>query len=203
MRAICCPTTTRTGAVFGFAEAPLSDSAHLETGTRVEQVKIQGTPASEVPTDLTFTPVSGSVGLVYDATKQVGLGLMLTSAARAPAQTELFAQGPHDGPGTYEIGNPALKEERANSLEGTLRLRYSAVRVDASLWTARFSNYIYGNLTGSTCDEDGTCVPNDSLEFKQLLYQQADATFRGAETTVTVPLLSDAGSGKLDFLVLA
>ncbi len=196
------PTTTKTGAAFGFAEAPLSDHSHLEAGMRVEQVKVQGTPASEVLTDLTFTPVSGSVGLVYDVSKQVGLGLMLTSAARAPAQTELFAQGPHDGPGTYEIGNPALKEERANSLEGTLRLRYSAVRVDASLWMARFSNYIYGDLTGSTCDEAGICVPNDILEFKQLLYQQADATFRGAETTVTVPLLADAGSGKLDFLVL-
>ena len=192
------PTTTKTAAAFGFAEAPLSDNSHLEAGMRVEQVKIQGTPASDVPADLTFTPVSGSLGLVYDATKQVGLGLMLTSAARAPAQTELFARGPHDGPGTFETGDPALGIERANSIEGTLRLRYSAVRVDASLWMARFSNYIYGNLTGRTCDEDGNCVANDSQEFKELNYAQRDATFRGAEAKMTLPLMANGGSGKLD-----
>jgi iron complex outermembrane receptor protein len=192
------PTTTSTVAVFGFAEAPLSDKAHLEVGTRVEQVKIQGTPASNVPTDRTFTPVSGSVGLVYDATKQVGLGLMLTSAARAPAQTELFARGPHDGPGTFETGDPTLEMERANSIEGTLRLRYSAVRVDTSLWMARFNNYIYGDLTGRTCDEDGICVADNSQEFKELNYRQRDATFRGAETKLTMPLLDDAGHGQLD-----
>lgn len=192
------PTTTKTGAAFGFAEAPLTDSAHLEFGVRIEQVKIQGTPASDVATDRTFTPISGSAGVVFDASKQVGLGLMLTSAARAPAQTEMFARGPHDGPGTFETGDPTLDEERANSIEGTLRLRYDTVHVDTSLWMARFNNYIYGDLTGRTCDEDHNCVPNDSLEFKELNYQQQDATFRGAETKLTFPFLNDAKTGKLE-----
>ncbi len=117
------PTRTRSFAGFAFAESMLSDAFHLQYGARLEEVAVHGTPASDVFTKRSFTPVSGSVGLLYDVSEVVKLGLTVSSAARAPAQTELFARGPHDGPGTFETGDPALKIERANSLEGTLRIR--------------------------------------------------------------------------------
>ncbi len=63
------PTTTDTYAVFVFAEAPLGKAVDLQTGARVEQVKIDGTPASDVPTSRDFTPVSGSIGLLFNAAK--------------------------------------------------------------------------------------------------------------------------------------
>ncbi|MES1146943.1 MAG: TonB-dependent receptor, partial [Solimonas sp.] len=87
------PTVTQTEALFAFAESPLSQVVRLQAGARVEHVKIDGTPASDVSTTRNFTPVSGSVGVVYDATSTVRLGLTASSAARAPAQTELFARG--------------------------------------------------------------------------------------------------------------
>jgi iron complex outermembrane recepter protein len=191
------PTTTRSAAMFGFAELPLGDRAHVEAGARIEQVKAEGTPASGVLTARDFTPGSASLGVVFDPTPQVGLGLMLSSAARAPAQTELFARGPHDGPGTFETGDATLSVERANSLEGTLRLRFNDVHVDTSLWVAKFNNYIYGRLTGRTCDDDGDCVADDSLELRELNYLQTDAIFRGAEVKVTLPLYDGGALGKL------
>ncbi len=134
-----------------------------------ESVDIEGTPASDVFTKRNFTPVSGSLGVVFDASKTTRLGVTLTSAARAPAQTELFARGPHDGPGTFETGDPTLGEERANSLEGTLRFNSGkALTLEGALWIAKFSNYIYGNITGRTCDGDGNCVADDSLDLKEL-----------------------------------
>jgi iron complex outermembrane receptor protein len=196
------PTTTTTQAAFGFAEAPLTGSARLQFGARAEHVDVEGTPASDVPTSRRFTPVSASAGVVFDATPIVRLGVTLSSAARAPAQTELYARGPHDGPGTFETGDAALDVERANSLEGSIRIRMENVRFDGSVWGAKFNNYIYGALTGRTCDEGGVCVDDDSQELKELNYTQLGATFWGAEGKATVGLF-DGASGKMSAELLA
>jgi iron complex outermembrane recepter protein len=196
------PTTTRTRAVFWFGEAPLSKSVRLQTGARVERVDIAGTPAAGVSTARAFTPASASFGLVIDASEAVRLGMTLTSAARAPAQTELFARGPHDGPGTFETGDPTLGSERANSLEGTLRLNRPRTELEGSLWIARFNNYIYGDLTGRTCDENGNCVLGSGLDYKELNYTQVDSTFRGAEGKASFTL-GDTTNGKLRLDLLA
>ena len=196
------PTTTETYAGFAFADAPLSEVLDLQAGARVEHVKVDGTPASDVATSRDFTPTSGSVGLLIAATKTVSFGVTLSSTARAPAQTELFARGPHDGPGTFETGDPTLDMERANSLEGSMRVRTDAVRLDVSLWGARFSNYIFGQLTGRTCDDAGNCVVGDTEELKELFYEQQDAKFWGAEAKSTFGLYTGS-SGKLEALLLA
>ena len=44
------PTTTKTQALFAFAEVPLGKNVRLQTGARVEHVDIDGTPASDVLT---------------------------------------------------------------------------------------------------------------------------------------------------------
>ncbi|MBI1329994.1 MAG: TonB-dependent receptor [Alphaproteobacteria bacterium] len=190
------PTTTKSFAGFAFTEAPLGSALKLQAGGRVEQVDITGTPVTGLFTKTSFTPVSGSVGLLYDATDWLKLGITASSAARAPAVTELFAHGPHDGPNTYEIGDPNLGLERANSLEGTMRVELNAVNFEGSLWTTQFKGYIYGDLDGQTCDESGTCVVGGALDFKHLLYKQQDAKFWGLEGKAEVPLM-DAGSGSL------
>jgi len=196
------PTLTRTEAAFAFAEAPLTNALKLQTGARLEDVRIDGTPASDVPVSREFSPVSGSVGLVYDLNSITRLGLTASSAARAPGQTELFARGPHDGPGTFETGDPDLKLERSNSLEGTLRIRTDNVRFEGSLWGAKFSDYIFGQLTGRTCDDEGECVDDDSQELKELIYRQLGATFWGAEGKAKFSI-ADVAHGSLEVQTLA
>jgi len=189
------PTQTRSFAGFAFAESRLTDNLHAQFGARIESVGIHGTPISNIFTKRTFTPISGSAGVLYDVSDVVKLGLTFSSAARAPAQTELFARGAHDGPGTYEIGDPNLKIERANSLEGTLRVRTDRVNFNGSLWAADFSHYIYGHLTGNTCDENGLCGPGIG-DLKELIYSQHRSRFWGMEGKSTV-LLFTADSGVL------
>ena len=196
------PTTTKTAAAFFFTELPVTEQFRFQAGARVEDVKVRGTPSSDVQTERGFTPISGSVGALYDIVPGIHVGLTASSAARAPAQTELFARGAHDGPGTFETGDPALKIERANSLEASLRIHREQVTFEASVWGARFQNYIVGALTGRTCDEDGVCAAGDEEELKELNYGQVDATFYGVEGKSTVPLLGDEQSGKLAAIVL-
>ena len=195
------PTSTETQAVFAFAEAPLGDKVRLQTGARIENVDVTGTPASDVLTKRRFTPVSGSLGALFTVNEHAKLGLTFTSAARAPAQTEMFARGPHDGPGTFETGDPTLDAERANSLEATLRLKRDHFGFEGALWQAHFDHYIYGALTGRTCDAAGVCVDDDSGELKELNYIQAGASFTGAEGKASFPLSSGSNGGlHLDLL---
>lgn len=190
------PARMTSGALFGFTEAQLATALKLQLGARVEQVGIDGTPITDEPTDRSFTPASASAGLVFDASGSLRLGFTFSSAARAPAMTELFARGPHDGPMTFEIGDPRLGVERANSLEATMRWRAGRVHADGALWTARFSHFIHGELTGRSCDEAGLCVDGDGQELRELLYVQRGARFTGAEAHADIDLLQVA-AGKL------
>lgn len=196
------PTHTRSYAGFVFFEVPLAQSLSVQAGARVEQDRIEGTPASLVPASLDFTPVSGSVGIVWNASETVKLGLTVSSAARTPAQTELFAKGPHDGPGTFETGDPSLTNERANSIEGTVRLSLDGLSLEGALWGVAYDNYIFGDLTGRTCDEAGNCVPGNSEELHELFYRQRDARFWGMEAKGTLDL-GELGDGMLSANILA
>lgn len=196
------PTQTNSRAGFGFAESKLSQALTLQLGARVESVNVEGTPLSDQKTSLDFTPVSGSVGLLFDASQTLKLGLTLSSTARAPAQTELFARGPHDGPATYETGDPSLGIERANSVEASVRVRREMISFDGALWMSSFNNYIYGRLTGETCDEDGNCFPGNAQDLRELRYEQRDATYRGAEAKSTISL-SKTADGTLAMVLLA
>ncbi len=175
------PTITQTIAGYVFVDTPLATRLRLQAAGRVEHVRVDGTPASNIATSNHFTPLSGSVGALYEASRAVKLGLTFSSTGRAPAQTELYARGAHDGPDTFETGDPGLKVERANSLEGTVRINTGAFRFEGSLYYTWFHNYIYGDLTGRTCDDDGVCDIGGDGDLRELNYRQQGARFRGAE----------------------
>jgi iron complex outermembrane receptor protein len=190
------PTLSRSAAIFGFAEAPLADIAKLQFGVRIEDARIDGHRGTPESVSRSYTPFSASVSAVFTPAQALQLGVTLASTARAPAQTELFAQGPHDGPGTFERGAADLDTERSNAIEGTLHWRGGATHVEAAVWGARFQRFIYGAFTGNTCDDEGVCAPDDAGELRELVYGQRDATFRGAELAVDRELGQVAG-GKL------
>lgn len=190
------PTITNTFAGYVFADTPIGSRLNLETSARIENVHINGTPASGFKTARDFTPISGAAGLLYTATDWLKLGFTASTAGRAPAQTELFARGGHDGPGTYETGDPLLKIERANSLEATARVKLDKFTMDVSLWSSWFDNYIYGDLTGRMCEDDGSCAVGGPGDLKELFYRQSGAHFRGVEGKANYALW-DEGSGVL------
>lgn len=183
------PTTTQSEAAYLFTEVPLTDILHVQASGRVEHVRVEGTPASNVFTSREYTPVSGAIGALLDVGSHVKLGLTGSSTGRAPAITELFARGGHDGPNTFETGDPTLKIERANSIEATLRYDMDRFHFDGSLYSTWFNNYIYGDLTGRTCSDDGTCAVGGSGDLSELNYRQQGAHFRGAEGKASYDLL--------------
>lgn len=197
------PTLTQSQAGFAFVESRLSKTVQLQLATRLESVSVGGTPASDNFTHRRFTPISGSAGLLYTASGAVKLGLTLTSAARAPNQVELFARGAHDGPQTFETGDRLLQIERANSIEGTIRVKTDRATFEGALWGALFKDFIYGRLTGRTCETNGVCAEGLSLGLKELRYAQRNAIFWGAEAKLAWTIAQTKARGQLDGLILA
>ncbi len=195
------PTTTESEAGYLFLETQPTDRLHLELSGRVEHVGETGTPASNIFTQRSYTPVSGAAGLLYELGEAIKLGMTFSSTGRAPAITELFARGAHDGPGTFETGNPDLTVERAKSLEATLRVHSGGFKFTGSIYSSWFDNYIYGDLTGRTCDEAGLCTSATDGDFRELFYQQQGAHFRGLEGQASYDVI-DSGAGLLEVSLL-
>jgi iron complex outermembrane receptor protein len=196
------PTRTQNRALFGFAESKLSERLRLQFGARVEDVDVEGTPVTDVATSRGFTPISGAAGLVFEPAASWRVGFALSTSARAPAQTELYARGMHEATATFETGDPDLGLERANSAELSLRWRGARVHADGSVWASDFRNFIYGEFTGRTCSEEGECIDGDGEELTELFYTQRGALFRGAEAHAEIELLHQAG-GDLHLNLLA
>jgi iron complex outermembrane receptor protein len=94
----------------------------------------------------------------------------LSRTARAPSAEELFANGPHAGTEAFEIGDPALKTEKATSAEAILRAGGPDASLEASAYYTWFGDFIFDARTGAV--QDGLPV---------FAGRQADARWYGFE----------------------
>jgi iron complex outermembrane receptor protein len=183
-------TKTRSHGLF-WMEHGQWDAFEVDLGVRLDRVR---TDAADLPRR-SFSPVSLSAGALWRFNDAWRLSVNLDRAERAPAEEELFADGPHVATGSYEIGDPTFREERADQIE--LGLHYHGERFDAkaSVYNTRFDGFIYLAETGLfTPPEPG----EDPLPIR--LWTQDDARFRGIEAEVTAHLLDDE-RGNLDLRV--
>ncbi len=174
-------TNTRSLGVFGVARGKF-DPFQLDLGARVD--KVESDPEGGSSRD--FRPLSLSAALSWKLDEQWRLTANLDHAERAPAEEELFADGPHIATLAYEIGDAGLGKEKANQLE--LGAQYRGERIDAKLsaYYNRFDDFIYLVDTGESWywDEE-----DEELPIRQ--WSQADARFHGFEGEATFHLVDD------------
>ena len=154
------------------------ESAHLDADAD-SQIAANGGLIGTVPISASFTPISASVGANYEFATGWRAGLSLSHSERAPAIDELFANGPHGGSETFEIGDPTLGKEASNAIELSLHRTTGPVHVQGSLYYSRFSNFIFQAPTGAA--RDGLPV---------FSYREGKANYSGFE------LQADARLGK-------
>jgi iron complex outermembrane receptor protein len=141
---------------------------------------------STTPDTRSFTNVSASAGAFWRPSDPLFLALTLSLSGRAPTEFELFADGPHEGTGTWEVGDPTLSSEEALSLEATLRWTGDSTRVQAHAWAARYDGFIEERPTGEIYDD-----------LPVFNFRQTDADFVGFEVEATQTLLTRA-EGRLE-----
>jgi iron complex outermembrane receptor protein len=186
---------TNRGAAYFYNELWLTDTLRTLLAGRIETVRFDGTagifpPALVPPPDnpllslqsLGFNPASISFSVVKDLPSWMIASATVSRIERAPTALELFAHGSHDSPGTFEIGNPALKIETANSAELGLKRIDGAFRFDGKVYYTYYNNFIFRQATGILCgDTFATCGNGIDTGFIQTIYAQRDAIFRGGE----------------------
>jgi iron complex outermembrane receptor protein len=195
------PTKSWQFAGYLFEERQLTSALEAQVGLRIEGASVRGTPLDATSKKTRrFVPVSGSVGLLFQPRRNVTLGLTGSVSQRAPGDAELFARGPHEATGTYELGSSSLDPETGYT--GELRYEWDQGRIHLSgaAFMTYYEDYIFGNLTGFEVDEDGVLVPDgtpDSLD--QLFYISRDALFYGGELSLRADLFEIAsGNVRLD-----
>lgn len=99
-----------------------------------------------------FDTFSASLGGSYGLTPDWRIGATLSRTGRAPGPEELFANGPHAGTQSFEIGNPDFRTERATSIDASLHGRGEGWHLELSLYYSWFANFIYERQSGELVD---------------------------------------------------
>jgi iron complex outermembrane receptor protein len=124
-----------------------------------------------------FDAFSAALGAQYTVAPGWRIGLNASRTERAPSSEELFANGPHGGTQSFEVGDPNLDMERSWGLEGTIRGAGEGYSLGVSVYHSWFNGYIYETPTGAI---------RDDLPVFQ--YFQASARYYGAEFEGSVKL---------------
>ncbi len=112
-----------------------------------------------------FTPVSVSLGAVWDFTPGYNLGLALSHAQRAPSASELLSFGPHIGTRTYEVGalfdlhheddeahfelsDQDIRLETSNNIDLTFRKHEGNLGIILNAFFNKVDDYYFQNDTG-------------------------------------------------------
>lgn len=175
------PSVTNNLAVFLYEEIA-RERATWQLGARVERQKVQPDAATGFPAR-SHTGASLSGGLVWKFDATWSLAVSLNRSERAPNAQELYADGPHAGTGSYEIGDAGLGVERAHGFDLSLRKRTGRVTGVATVFVNDFSGYIFEEPTGA--EED---------ELPVYAFVQRDARFHGAELELIAHLHETTGS---------
>ncbi|ATQ67544.1 MULTISPECIES: TonB-dependent receptor [Methylosinus] len=184
------PTESRSIAFYSFNELALSTATRLQLAGRIEQVETSGKtpnlfvdPSLSIGYQRNFAPKSLSFGLLHDLPFALTASLTASHVERAPRGPELFSHGVHDATGTFDIGNPNLSIESAQTVEAGLRRAEGPLRFEATVFYTHFNGFIYRRLTGESCDGDiESCTPSGAGgDVHQAVYSQRDANFVGGE----------------------
>jgi iron complex outermembrane receptor protein len=82
-----------------------SEAEHLEADHgAIESHDLENSLGGIQSSNASFTPISASIGAVWDFTEGYNLGLSYVHAQRAPSSSEIYSFGPHIGTSTYELG---------------------------------------------------------------------------------------------------
>jgi iron complex outermembrane receptor protein len=208
------PVETQSVAAFWFEEIDLSRNLRFQAATRIENTTVDGTGWSSFEGEVhgdhghftpetfqgerSFTPVSGSLGFLYQLPFQTVARLTGQYVERAPDAAELFSKGMHEATGTFEVGNPYLDVEKATTAEVGLKKATGAFRFDASAYYTRYNGFIYRELQGLSCggaaeggefdcaaaghdEEEGEGHDHEEEVFDLVFFRQRDANFYGFE----------------------
>lgn len=167
------PVTHSTSTAGFLVEEVDVGPVRMSAGARLESVKRK--PVTGL--DRSFHLASYSVGGLWPFTPGYAVGATVSIAQRAPAAEELYSGGPHDATVTFDIGNPNFKKETSRNVELSVQKTAGLVHWKANIFENHVKDFVFGHITGNLLDEEG----NPGSELRERIFEQSDASIRGAE----------------------
>jgi iron complex outermembrane recepter protein len=200
------PVDSRSLGLFVVEELAFGEH-RLEAGARLD--RSEHAPAAGEAEK--HTPLSLSLGAVFNLDPRHHLRIAAARSQRAPVAEELFAFGPHLATASFERGHAGLDVETATNLEIGLDRHNDRLTWSLALFYNRIADYIYQQEAADRLNADGSAAdPVAVAEFEEgepdrvngegeldahgalLLvdYRQASANFLGAEAEIGYALLT-------------
>lgn len=170
--AITPPVQQSAFALFGVEQLSW-ERVRLQFGARMEHNRYDPQGLDK----RSFTGVAASVGANFPLWRGGALVANYTTSFRSPALEELYANGPHAGNLTFEIGDVSLQRERGHGFETSLRQQSGRLRAEGSLFYYKMNNYVFLAPTGEIEDD-----------FPVGIYRQGPSRYRGAEGRLSAML---------------
>lgn len=171
-------TDTRATGLFVYEELTAGDwRIELAARRDWQEIDAVGRPSSS------HDPASFSAAAVWTFAPDYSLSLSATRSQRAPSAQELYARGVHLATNTYEIGDPTLDVETANTIDLTLRRTAGDTTFTLGIYQQRIDGYVFAD----TLDQ--------FEDFRLIRYTQRDARFTGVDGEIKhsfSPVLSAA-----------
>lgn len=118
-----------------------------------------------------FAAVTGSVGLVWNASEHTNVRFNVARGFRAPNMSELGSDGVHEGTVRYELGNPGLQAEHSWQADLGLDFTSRYLSAQVALFANRIDNYIFAKRIDRVVEEG----------YRTYAYTQGDARLLGFE----------------------
>jgi iron complex outermembrane receptor protein len=127
-----------------------------------------------------FSNISGSAGLAFEASKAVTLKFNLARGFRAPSIAELASNGAHEGTNRFEYGEQDLKSETSLQADAGIEISSEHVSFNANVFYNSISNFIYYRRLEAIGGGDSIInIGND--QFFAFRFAQNNAHLYGAE----------------------
>lgn len=126
-----------------------------------------------------YMGISGSVGALWQVSKQISFSSNISTAFRAPSVNELYSEGVHHGTAQYEIGDRTLKPERGFSWDANLKVNTYHTSSEIGVYAHYFDGYIY-------TEPSLTSILTLRGAFPVFQYRQASALISGIDASTSL-----------------
>lgn len=176
------PNFSVQGAGIFAVETYTTGEMIFNTGLRFDvrsQRTYQYIPKNVPDSSVTYSGISGSVGALWQISKQISLSSNLSTAFRAPSINELYSEGVHHGTAQYEVGDRTLKPERGYSWDANFKINGYHTSSEIGVYAHYFDGFIYTKPSLTT-------ILTLRGAFPVFQYRQVEALIAGIDANTSL-----------------